>query len=289
MSLRPLYARPRTLADAGALLASIKTGAVVIAGGQDMMPHINHGRLMPAAVIDIGAVAELRGITTSADVVSIGALVTHRDLEHDATIARLLPILAAGAGQIGGGRQVRNRGTVGGNIAAQHPLYDIAPPLLALEAEIEIHGDGATHRIALAAALNDAGIGLGARSILARIHVSAPEPGTGWAYRKLKATGGAYGSANAAALVALTRNEVSTLRIVIGAASERLVDATAALAHLIGRTWNEHMADEIEAVCAGAIGEPLSDHQGGGAWRRAMAGVMARRAVTDAVARTKAA
>lgn len=289
MSLRPLYARPRKLADVVATLADIRTGAIVVAGGQEVMPHINYGRLMPAAVIDICAIAELRGVTATADTVTIGALTTHRDLQNDATIGRLTPILAAAAAEVGGGRQVHNRGTVGGNIVAMHPLYDLAPALLALKAEVDVEDTSGPRRTSLAKLIAEASHGLGVRSVLSRIHVTAPGAGGGWGYRKLKATGGAYASANAAAVATMAKGEIMSLSVVIGAATERPIDASAALSRLHGRTWDQRTADEVESICAGLIAAPLADHQGAGPWRRAMAGVMARRAIGDAVARAKAA
>lgn len=287
MSLRPLYARPRTLTEAGAVLSEIRSGAVIVAGGQEIMPHINYGRLMPAVVVDVGAMSELRSITMDGGVLTIGALVTHRELRRHEVVARHAPLLAMGAAEVGGGWQVHNRGTIGGNIVAMHALYDIIPTLLALDAEVEMHSDGKIHRQPLARVLSDSAHGLGTRAILTRIRLK-PAIG-GAAYRKLKATGGAYGSANAAALVTLTKGAIATLKVVIGAVSALPVDGSAALAPLIGRAWDKRAADDLETMCAALIKEPLSDHQGDGSWRRAMAGVVARRAVVDAVARAAAA
>jgi CO/xanthine dehydrogenase FAD-binding subunit len=287
MSLRPLYARPRTVTEAGAVLSGIRSGAVVVAGGQEIMPHINYGRLMPTAVVDIGSIAELRGIAMDGSELTIGALATHRDIRRNDLVARHAPLLSAGAAEVGGGWQVHNRGTIGGNLTSMHPLYDIAPALLALKAEVEIHGDGGARRIALAKVMSDTAHGLGSRTILTRIRVR-PAAG-GWAYRKLKATAGAYGSANAAVQVSLNKGTITALTVVIGAASALPIDASSALAHLIGRPWDTRAADEAEAACAALIKEPLSDQQGDGAWRRAMAGVMARRAAADAIARATAA
>ncbi|MBM3514818.1 MAG: hypothetical protein FJX59_14060 [Alphaproteobacteria bacterium] len=288
MSLRPLYARPRTLAEAAAVLSEIKSGAVVVAGGQDIMPHINYGRLMPAVVVDVGTISELRGIASDGDGLAIGALTTHRELRSHASVVRHAPLLAAGAGEIGGGWQVHNRGTIGGNIAALHPLYDIVPALLALGAEAEVHDDQGTHRMPVDKIVSNTGLGLGTRSVLARLHLRASPPGGGWGYRKLKATAGAYGSANAAAVVTLNKGEISSLRVVIGGASALPVDASAVAARAVGQRWSDRLGDEIETACRELIKQPLSDQQGEGSWRRAMAGVMARRAVQDAIARVAA-
>jgi aerobic carbon-monoxide dehydrogenase medium subunit len=108
--------------------------------------------------------------------------------------------------------------------------------------------------------------------------------GAGWSYQKLKITEGSYGSANAAAVVTLAAGRIASLRLVVGAAGERPVDAGAALAALVGRAFDARVAAEVEQACAALVAQPLSDQQGDATWRRAMAGVVARRALAQAVA-----
>ncbi len=287
MSLYPSFARPRTLADAATLLASLASGGVVIAGGQELMPSINQGVLAPEVYVDIGGLAELRGITeTPEGRVGIGALTVHRELQTDPRVRAQLPLLAHAATRAGGGRQVHNRGTIGGNLVAQHPLYDIAPPLLALEAEVEWVKGRETVRQPLAAMLADSRHGLGSEAILTRVLVVPMADGLGWAYEKLKASGGAYGSANAAALVKLKEGRVAAVRLVVGAVADRLIDASeAAAALLVGRRFDAEAGAALAGAVSALVAAPLSDAQGPGPWRQAMAGVVAQRALAAAVAR----
>lgn len=283
MSLHPQYARPRSVAQTVALLDGLGAGAMVIAGGQELMPHVNHGRLMPTVYVDIGALPELRGIRDDGDTVSIGALTVHRDLQRDSLVQRSLPILSAAAAQVGGGWQVHNRGTVGGNLVSMHPLYDLSSPLLALGAEAEVLSAALTRRLSLAALMQETKHGLGTTSLLSRLIVKPIQPGVGWSYQKLKITDGAYGSANAAALVSMDGPRIGSLRVVIGATQERPVDASAALGGVVGRAWDDSAAREVEDICSALVTQPLDDQQGDAAWRRAMAGVVARRAIAAAV------
>lgn len=287
MSLYPSLARPRTLADAAALLASLSSGGVVIAGGQELMPSINAGVLAPEVYVDIGGLAELRGIAeTPEGLLAIGALTVHRELQTHPLVTAKLPLLGHAATRAGGGRQVHNRGTIGGNLVAQHPLYDLAPSLLALEAEVEWVKGSETVRQPLAAMLADSRHGLGSEAILARVLVVPMAEGLGFAYEKLKASGGAYGSANAAALVKLTNGRVAAVRLVIGAVAERLLDASAAAAALlVGRPFDAAAGAALADAVSALVTAPLSDAQGPGPWRQAMAGVVARRAVAAAVQR----
>ena len=285
MSLHPQFARPRTLDQAAELLSGLASGAVVIAGGQELTPSINYGHLMPSVYVDIGAIRELKGIVTDDGEIAIGALTVHRDLQSDEIVQSDLPLLAHAATQVGGGWQVHNRGTIGGNIVCMHPLYDILPSLLALKADVEIATAGGVRRAALAEIMTETSHGLGSEAILTRVLVTPMPTGTGWGYEKLKITAGAYGSANAAAVVSLTGPKISNLRVVIGAVTALPVDVSDGLAEFVGRDWSASLGQALAERCSGLIAMPLSDHQGHGDWRRAMAGVVAARAVAAAVGR----
>jgi CO/xanthine dehydrogenase FAD-binding subunit len=285
MSLHAQYARPRTAAQAVELLGGLGAGAMVIAGGQELMPHVNYGKLLPAVYVDIGGLAELQGIKEAEGYVSIGALTPHRALQRDPLIWASLPLLAHAAAQVGGGWQVHNRGTIGGNLVAMHPLYDLVPSLLVLGADVEILGPDGARRAPLASVIAETSHGLGTSTLLTRVLVRPTSPGAGWAYEKLKITEGSYGSANAAAVVALDGGRLMAARVVIGAAAERPVDAAAAVKPLLGQVPDARLAAALETACAALVAQPISDQQGDAAWRRAMAGVVARRAVMRAVAR----
>lgn len=283
MSLHPQYARPKTAAQAVQLLDGLGAGAMIIAGGQEIMPHVNYGKLMPAVYVDIGALPELRGIKQEPDgTVSIGALTVHRELQRESLVRESLPLLSYAAGLVGGGWQVHNRGTIGGNLVAMHPLYDITPPLLAMSAEVEIIGVQGLRRAPLAAVIAETSHGLGTTTVLTRVLIKPLGARVGWSYQKLKITDGSYGSANAAAVVALDGQKLTATRLVIGAVSERPIDASNALKSLLGRALDERTLAEAETICAGVVTQPLADQQGDATWRRSMAGVVARRALLAA-------
>jgi aerobic carbon-monoxide dehydrogenase medium subunit len=285
MSLYPAFARPRDLGQAAEIMDGLSTGAIIIAGGQELMPSVNYGALMPEVYIDVGQIAALKGISEEGGAIQIGSFTVHREVQNSEVIQSKVPLLSYAATQIGGGMQVHNRGTIGGNIVAMHPLYDILPSLLALGAEVDVlKGEGET-RVALADLMKDASHGLGSDSLLVRIHLKPMTPGAGWSYEKLRISAGGYGSANAAAIVTLDNDKITSLRVVVGAVSALPVDMSDALGGCRGQAWSEHLAEEIEAKASAEITDPLSDHQGDGDWRKAMAGVMARRAVETAIKR----
>lgn len=288
MSLYPEFARPTSLAQAAQLLAGLSSGSAVIAGGQELMPSINYGVLMPSVYVDINGLKELKGIREDDGWLSIGALTVHRELQSDPLVRTHAPLLAASAARAGGGRQVHNRATLGGNLVAMHPLYDIAPALLALEAEVETIKGETVQRTSLAKLMADTGHGLGSEAILIRVLIRPIVAGTGTAYEKLKLSGGAYGSANAAAIVTLDGGRIARLQLVLGAVSERLIDASHAASFCVGQSWSAELGEQLAARCTELVKTPLSDQQGDGAWRQAMAGVVARRAVSAAIDAAKA-
>ena len=121
--------------------------ALVVAGGTDVCVDINFGRLSPECVLDISAVPELAVNTRSDERLRIGAAVTYSRLL--AEIQADLPALAAAARTVGS-PQIRNRGTIGGNLGTSSPAGDCHPPLLASRAEIEISSVTGTRMVAAA-------------------------------------------------------------------------------------------------------------------------------------------
>ena len=127
-----------------------ETNGSFLAGGTYSMVEINSERFAPECLIDLSLCPELYGIREGEACVHIGALTTFTELEKSETIGRLFPALRKAAAEVGG-PQVRNRGTVGGNICAASPAADAAPPLLALDAEVIAVGANGERKIPICA------------------------------------------------------------------------------------------------------------------------------------------
>lgn len=284
MNLRLQYARPQNLEQTIGLLDGLGSGAMIISGGQEIMPFINYGRLTPSVLVDIGALKELQGIKTAEDGISIGALTVHRDVQSNPIVVESLPLLAHAAKQIGGGWQVHNRGTIAGNVVAMHPLYDIIPALLAHQVNVEIADNNGIRIESLADLITSTSHKLGTNAVLVRIVVPHPSSGQGWGYEKLKIAEGSYASANAAALVSFNADgALSDLRLVVGAVTEQPIDLSAAIEESGVSKPGSDLDQAITAACNAAIKEPLSDQRGHGQYRQAMAAVAARRAIATAI------
>lgn len=129
--------RPKTVAEAIAL--QMETDADYIAGGTFSMVEIVAGRYAPEYLIDLSLCESLYGIREQEDTVEVGALTTFTDVENNDTLKRLFPTFVKAAAEVGG-PQVRNRGTVGGNVVAASPAADAVPPLMALNATAVVTG-----------------------------------------------------------------------------------------------------------------------------------------------------
>jgi len=128
------YHRPASVADAAALLASHED-AKLLAGGQTYLPTLKQRLAQPSDLIDLGGIAELKGIKEEGGGLTIGAMTRHGDVAHSDVVKRVIPALAALAELIGD-PAVRNRGTIGGSISNNDPAADYPGALLALGAAV---------------------------------------------------------------------------------------------------------------------------------------------------------
>jgi len=119
-----------------------------LAGGTFTMVEVNADRFHPQCLIDLSLCEELYGVCEDEQTVSVGALTTFTQIERNEILKKYFPALVKAAAEVGG-PQVRNRGTIGGNICAASPAADIAPPLLALDAVAVAAGAAGTREIPL--------------------------------------------------------------------------------------------------------------------------------------------
>lgn len=138
--------RPATLSEA--ILTQQETKGYYIAGGTFSMVEIVADRFHPEHLIDLSLCRELYGVTEETDCVKVGALTTFTEIEKDEILNKYYPALTKASAEVGG-PQVRNRGTVGGNICAASPAADCVPPLLALEATALVVGADGEREIPL--------------------------------------------------------------------------------------------------------------------------------------------
>jgi CO/xanthine dehydrogenase FAD-binding subunit len=137
---------PKTLDEALRLKAD-EPGAVPIEGGTDLMVELNFDRSRPEALLDLNRVDELKGWSRENGVLRLGASLTYTEAMRE-PLARLLPALAEASRTVGS-PQIRNRGTIGGNLGTASPAGDALPPLLIEGAEVELASVRGTRRLAV--------------------------------------------------------------------------------------------------------------------------------------------
>ena len=212
------YERPRHLADAIGLLADESAHAKILAGGQSLGPMLNLRLVQPELIIDITALDELKRVDRQKDHLTIGACVTHADIEDgripDVTNGAMRAV-AAGIAY----RAVRNRGTIGGSLTNADPSADWVSALAALGAEAILRGAGDTRTMTVEAYVTGAlETALQPGEMLEAIRIPALSPSARWGYYKVCRKTGEYAHAIGAVLLDRPRN---VFRAVIGATERK--------------------------------------------------------------------
>ena len=280
------YHRPDSLSEAVALLARHGDDARVIAGGQSLTPMMKLRLASPGHLVDLQAIAELRARGSEAGFVKIGATCRQAELIADESIARLCPLLREAALQIAD-PQVRNMGTVGGNVANGDPGNDMPGLMQCLNAVFALQGPKGAREVAAREYYEAAYVTAAAEDeILTMIKVPTPPIGHGWAYEKQKRKIGDYATAAAAVLLTKNNGVCDSASIAMTNLGETPLFAEEAGKLLIGSTLDE-TALKAAAKAAAAITEPVEDGRGPVDFKRSVAEVMLLRALKRAADRAQ--
>ena len=237
------YFAPASVSEALALMAQ-NADAKIIAGGHSLLPAMKLRLATPPALIDIGKIADLRGIQDMGDKISLGALTTHHDVEHSALLRNNCSLLPEVASQIGD-RQVRNRGTIGGSLAHADPAADYPAAMLTLGAVILAQGPNGNRSInaddlftgLFSTALN-------ANELITAVHVPKTDTkGSGVAYAKFPHPASRYAVAGVAVWVKIDNDIVTDIRIGVTGAADHAQRATKAEAALQGKPMHDDVIE----------------------------------------------
>lgn len=253
-----------------------------LAGGHSIIPVMNLRLTDPGVLIDIGRIESLKGISAGGNTVRIGALTTHAMVAASSAVPT---VLSEAAGMIGD-PQVRNRGTVGGNISHADPASDLPTVFTALGATMHIQGPGGSRTVSAEDFFVDLfTTALGENDLLVAIEVPAAN-GSGSAYAKLFNPASRYAMVGAAAVVSVSNGVCSSASVAIGGLTPKATKANAVGAALTGQPLN---ADTIAAAAAAVSGDlgndVLGDIHADASYRRAMAPVYVKRALMKAAER----
>lgn len=278
------YHVPKTIGEAIALLGQFGGEAKLLAGGHSLLPMMKLRFAEPAHLIDINRIPELRGIREEGNAIVIGAMAVENDLIASPIVQNKVPLLAHAAKLIAD-PQVRNRGTIGGDIAHGDPGNDHPAISIVLQAQFVLEGPSGRRTVAA----DDFFLGmyttlLEENEVMCEIRVPAFAQGTGWAYEKLKRKTGDFATAGCAVVMNAKGGIVNQVRIALTNVGATALRAAAAEQAIIGKTLDAATL-ESAANAAMAICDPAEDLRGDIEYKTAMAGQMVKRALMNALAR----
>ena len=281
------YHRPSSVKEAVALLAQLGEDARAIAGGHSLIPMMKLRLASPSHLVDLGGVADLRGIREEGSDVVIGATTTQHELIGSEALAKKVPILREVALQIAD-PQVRYVGTLGGNVANGDPGNDMPAVMMCLNATYHAAGKSGERRIAARDFYQGAYFtALEPGEIVTAVRIPVPASGHGYAYEKLKRKIGDYATAAAAVVLTMSGGKVASCSVGLTNVAETPLWAEEAAKILTGSTLDAATVKKAVAA-AEAITAPATDGRGPAQYRTKMAGVMLARALARAKQRASA-
>ena len=276
------YHKASSVAEAIQLLGAHE-GAKLLAGGHALIPLLKLRLARPPALIDISGIAELKGITVNDGTIRIGPLTTHWEIASSHDLEHANSLLAEAAGVIGD-TQVRNRGTIGGNISHADPASDWPAVLTALDASFTVQGPSGSRTVAP----GDFFVGplttsLAENEVLTSIEVPTLSHHQRAEYAKMAHPASSFSVVGAAVVVTVDNNRVTAARIALSGLVPVPVRATSVETALVGKELtSENIAAAAEQVSNDLRGEVLGDFYASAEYRKAMAAVEIRHALFHA-------
>lgn len=280
------YVRAETAEHAVQALAAAGGDGKVIAGGQSLMPMMNFRLVKPSVLVDINRIPGLDEVQIRGGKIVLGALVRHRMTATDALIAKHIPVLHHAMKHVAH-LTIRNRGTFCGSVCHADPAAEMPMISLLLDGIVHIVSPRGVRTLAA----QDFFVGslvtaLEPDELVAEIEVDILPPGTGWGFEEFARRHGDYALAAVAVTMQRQDDVASNVRIGLMGVGEMPMRATRVEAMLEGRDINAALIDEAIGTLRAQL-EPNSDLNASADYRRHLAGVLARRAMTDAWARAE--
>ena len=280
------YRKAGSVDDAIRLL-SANPDARLLAGGHSLIPLMRFRLARPAMLIDIGAIDGLRGISVDDGVIRIGALTSHAAIAASPAVRGANGLLAEAAGGIGD-PAVRNRGTIGGNLAHADPASDWATVLTALGAAVSVRGPAGARDIAAADFIADAfATALGEDEIITSVSVPALASNQRAEYAKMAHPASFYAVVGGAVVVTMDGDRCTAASVAVGGLTPRPVKAAAVQQALTGNALTmdtiaeaaSHLGDDLAAAGVDLIGDVYASAE----YRAGVAPVEVKHALLHAI------
>jgi len=276
------YVRARNLNDA---LKAMGKNSKVIAGGHSLVPLLRFRLAQPDRLIDIGQLPQLKGIKKAGGGLKIGAATTYRELLESKDVKALYPLIAEVTEHIGD-LQVRNAGTIGGGLAHADPAADMPPVMLVLDATFALQSKGGKRSVPARKFFKGPfTTALKPNELLVEIQLPAPPKGAGTAYASFEQAASGYALAGAAVLIAVAKGMITRADLAFTGLADAPFLAPAA-AKLVGTQGGSDLIAQVTSLAVAGV-EANDDIHANADYRKHIAAVAARRALTEALARAK--
>jgi carbon-monoxide dehydrogenase medium subunit len=279
------YESPATLDEALALLAANPDEAKILAGGHSLLPAMKLRLAQPGMLVDIGRIKDLAYIREEGDLISIGAMTTHYQLESSALLKKVCPLLPECASQIGD-VQVRNKGTIGGSVAHSDPAGDWPAAILALNAQMIVVGGKGERTVDADDFFVDLlTTALAPGEVLREIRIRKPAGRFGHSYQKVRHPASGFAVVGVAvALTLAVDSSCESAGVGITGVGSKAYRAAAVEKGLQAKSLNDQTIAEAAAQATAGV-EAISDLYASEDYRRHLAAVYTKRAIQAARAR----
>jgi carbon-monoxide dehydrogenase medium subunit len=275
------YVTPSTVEGAVAALAEAGEDAKVLAGGQSLLPVLRVRLAEPSTVVDLGRIAELRGVREDGDAIVIGAMTTHYDVQRDELVRTHARLLAEATNTVAD-PQIRHRGTFGGAIAHADPAGDLLAPVLAMDAELLIAGPTGRRSVPAGEFFVDFfTTALAPDEVLVGVRVTKH---TNWGahYEKFNRVAQAWSIVAVAATIRAENGTIAEAKVALTNMGPTPIRARGVETALVGGPATAE-AIRNAAQHAAESTQPTSDGNADAAYREHLAKVLTARAITTAV------
>jgi carbon-monoxide dehydrogenase medium subunit len=278
------YLRPADLDGVLAALSRNSGETKILAGGQSLVPMMNLRLVAAKRLVDINRVPGLDRIAVEGDRLVIGALARHTDVLASPVVRQYAPLVAAAYRHVAH-RPIRNRGTIGGNLAHADPASELPAVMLALDAEMVLRSHAGERQVpAERFFLGTLETAARPDELLTAIHIPLAAGSRRWGFEEMSQRQGDFALVAVAATFAVDGGRCANPRLGYAGVADHAVRIAAAEAALDGRSPDEALFEEVAAKAAEAV-DPPADVHADAAYRRDLVRALTRRALSAAARR----